>query len=114
MNQEILSVDAESIDWWPHRQFSRMIGKGEQWAWGKIKEGKWTEGEQFVRDPDGQVWVSIKGWKQWLTSNSQRAVAPTEAASKSGSAGAVDALNLSGRTSPRAKTSKRRPVSELR
>ena len=112
--EERVAVDAESIDWWPHKKFCQLIGKGEQWAWGKIKEGKWVEGEQFVRDPDGNIWVSIKGWKKWLTSNTQQAAGRTAQASRSDSAGGENDSSQSGPESPRKRTSKRRPVYALK
>lgn len=32
----------------------------------KIEGGKWIEGAQFVRSPDGGVFVSRKGFEKWL------------------------------------------------
>ena len=32
----------------------------------KVEEGKWIEGEQFVRSPDGGIFVSQKGFLKWL------------------------------------------------
>ncbi|MNR59521.1 hypothetical protein D3C85_1807920 [compost metagenome] len=32
----------------------------------KIEEGKWVEGKEFRRSPDGAVFISIKGYQQWV------------------------------------------------
>ena len=32
----------------------------------KIEDGKWVEGKEYRRSPDGGVFVSIEGFKQWL------------------------------------------------
>lgn len=32
----------------------------------KIEEGKWLEGREFRRSPDGGVFVSVKGFQQWV------------------------------------------------
>ncbi len=31
----------------------------------KIQAGKWLEGREYFRDPDGQVWVDIEGVMKW-------------------------------------------------
>lgn len=32
----------------------------------KIEEGKWVEGREYRRSPDGGVFVSIRGFQQWV------------------------------------------------
>jgi hypothetical protein len=32
----------------------------------KIDEGKWLEGREYYRDPDGSIWIDIKGVMQWV------------------------------------------------
>jgi hypothetical protein len=32
----------------------------------KIEDGKWLEGREFRRSPDGGVFISIKGFQQWI------------------------------------------------
>lgn len=32
----------------------------------KIEDGKWLEGREYRRAPDGGVFVSIDGYKKWL------------------------------------------------
>lgn len=34
----------------------------------KIEDGKWIEGREYRRSPDGGVFVSIKGYQQWVES----------------------------------------------
>lgn len=114
LDQERVVVDAESLDWYPHEEFCRMYGKKPGYARGKIMENKWVYGEQWVKDPDGQIWVSIKGFKKWLLSNSQPDAGRMAPESKSGSPGAVSDMSQSGRGNRRNPTSVRRPVYELK
>jgi hypothetical protein len=32
----------------------------------KIEDGKWLEGREYHRDPDGNIWVDIKGVMRWV------------------------------------------------
>jgi len=32
----------------------------------KIEEGKWIEGREFSRSPDGGVYVCIEGYSKWV------------------------------------------------
>lgn len=32
----------------------------------KIEDGKWIEGREFRRSPDGGIFISIKGFQQWV------------------------------------------------
>jgi hypothetical protein len=32
----------------------------------KIEEGKWLEGQEFRRSPDGSILISIKGYAAWV------------------------------------------------
>jgi hypothetical protein len=32
----------------------------------KIEEGKWLEGREYHRDPDGRIWIELKGVMQWV------------------------------------------------
>ncbi|WP_071733003.1 excisionase [Burkholderia ubonensis] len=32
----------------------------------KIEDGKWLEGREFRRSPDGGIFISIKGYQQWV------------------------------------------------
>jgi hypothetical protein len=32
----------------------------------KIEDGKWIEGREFRRSPDGGIFISIKGYQQWV------------------------------------------------
>lgn len=32
----------------------------------KIDDGKWLEGAQYVRSPDDGIFISLKGYEQWL------------------------------------------------
>lgn len=32
----------------------------------KIEDGKWIEGREFHRDPDGNIWLDQKGIMRWV------------------------------------------------
>lgn len=32
----------------------------------KIEDGKWLEGREYRRSPDGMLFISIKGYVQWI------------------------------------------------
>lgn len=32
----------------------------------KIQEGKWLEGREYRRSPDGGIFISLKGYQQWV------------------------------------------------
>lgn len=34
----------------------------------KIEDGKWVEGKEYRRSPDGGIFISIKGYQQWVES----------------------------------------------
>lgn len=59
----------------------------------KNRDGKWIEGEQFVRDPDGRIHILLFGYQQWVMSKWQQqksskvALPPCEENSFSGSGG---------------------------
>ena len=33
---------------------------------GKIYRGDWLEGRQYHRDPQGMIWLDVKGVKKWV------------------------------------------------
>lgn len=113
LNHSPLAIDLESLDWLPHQRVCEILGKGSYWAKGKIHDGKWIEGEQFVRDPDGQIWVSIKGVKSWLLTNFQQASGPTDQVLKLDSLGKENGTSRSGRGNQQKPISGRQPVYEL-
>ncbi|WP_396330408.1 excisionase [Burkholderia anthina] len=32
----------------------------------KIEDGKWLDGREYRRSPDGGIFISIKGYQQWV------------------------------------------------
>lgn len=34
----------------------------------KIEDGKWIDGKQYRRSPDGGIFISVKGYQQWVES----------------------------------------------
>lgn len=43
-----------------------VTGLSEKAIRRKIEDGKWIEGREFRRSPDGRIFISIKGYKQWV------------------------------------------------
>lgn len=48
------------------RLASSLTGLSEHAIRGKIREGKWVEGQEFVRAPDGRIFISLKGFERWV------------------------------------------------
>lgn len=46
--------------------FSTISGLTRKAIERKIEDGKWVEGKEYRRSPDGGIFVSIEGFKQWL------------------------------------------------
>jgi hypothetical protein len=32
----------------------------------KIEDGRWLEGQEYFRDPDGRLWVDLQGVMKWV------------------------------------------------
>jgi hypothetical protein len=45
---------------------SAMTGLSEKAIRRKIEEGKWLVGREVFKSPDGGVFVSIKGFENWV------------------------------------------------
>lgn len=43
-----------------------ITGLSEKAIRRKIEEGKWIEGREYRRSPDGGLFISIKGYTQWV------------------------------------------------
>lgn len=43
-----------------------ITGLSEKAMRRKIEEGKWLEGRQYHRDPDGNVWIDIPAVMIWV------------------------------------------------
>ena len=46
--------------------FSSISGLTRKAIERKIEDGKWIEGKEYRRSPDGGIFVSIEGFAQWL------------------------------------------------
>jgi len=47
---------------------STITGLTPRAIYNKISEGKWVEGREFRRSPDGGVFISLKGYQKWVES----------------------------------------------
>lgn len=43
-----------------------ITGLSEKAIRRKIEEGKWIEGREYRRSPDRGIFISIKGYSQWV------------------------------------------------
>ncbi|MGN6589320.1 MAG: excisionase [Sphingomicrobium sp.] len=43
-----------------------ITGLSEKAIRRKIEDGKWIEGREFRRSPDGGIFISVKGYQQWV------------------------------------------------
>lgn len=45
---------------------SAITGLSDKAIRRKIEDGKWLEGREFRRSPDGSVFISMKGYSSWV------------------------------------------------
>src|SRR5574343_228768 len=50
------------------KRYAELSGYTERAIESKISRGDWTYGRQYVRAPDGRIFVSIEGVEKWLQS----------------------------------------------
>jgi hypothetical protein len=43
-----------------------ITGLSEKAIRRKIEDGKWVEGREWVRSPDGGIFISMKGFERWV------------------------------------------------
>lgn len=51
---------------------STIIGLSEKAIRRKIEDGKWIEGREYRRAPDGGIFVSIDGFSAWIEGRSRK------------------------------------------
>ncbi len=57
-----------SADYVTVRLAAQITGLTEKAIRKKIESGKWLEGREFRRSPDGGVFISMMGYKRWVES----------------------------------------------
>lgn len=45
---------------------AQITGLSEKAIRRKIEDGKWLEGREWRRSPDGGIFISMKGYQQWV------------------------------------------------
>lgn len=45
-----------------------ITGLSEKAIRRKIEDGKWLEGKEYRRSPDGGIFISMKGYQKWVES----------------------------------------------
>ncbi|MEY3899317.1 MAG: hypothetical protein RI962_472 [Pseudomonadota bacterium] len=53
------------------RLASMLTGLSQPAIRGKIREGKWVQGREFVRAPDGGIFISLRGFERWVCAGSK-------------------------------------------
>jgi len=53
------------------RLASMLTGLSQPAISGKIREGKWVQGREFVRAPDGGIFISLRGFERWVCAGSK-------------------------------------------
>ena len=48
----------------------------------KIEQGIWLEGREYRRAPDGRIYISIKGFEQWVEMGSMSGKTPSGSRSR--------------------------------
>ncbi|MGD7150445.1 excisionase [Ralstonia pseudosolanacearum] len=43
-----------------------ITGLSEKAIRRKIEDGKWIEGREYRRSPDGGIFVNVKGYERWV------------------------------------------------
>lgn len=61
---------------------SSITGLTEKAIRRKIEDGTWLDGREYRRAPDGRIYISIKGYTQWVEQGSSRARAPSASPSR--------------------------------
>lgn len=46
-----------------------IIGLTVKAIYRKIQSGKWLEGREFRRAPDGGIFISLEGYRKWVESD---------------------------------------------
>lgn len=46
--------------------FAVAAGMTEKAVQRKIEDKKWREGKEYYRDPDGNIWIDVKGAMAWV------------------------------------------------
>jgi hypothetical protein len=49
---------------------ARITGLSEKAIRRKIEEGVWLEGREYIRGPDGHIYISLKGYTAWVEAGS--------------------------------------------
>lgn len=65
MNTET-SVSVKPADYVTVKLASAITGLTDKAIRRKIEEGKWLEGREWHRSPDGGIFISMKGYSAWV------------------------------------------------
>jgi hypothetical protein len=50
------------------KMFAAISGLSEKAVRRKMEEGKWVEGREYRRSPDGGIFISIRDYSKWVES----------------------------------------------
>ena len=63
-----IAVQLAPADYVTIKTFSTVTGLTEKAVRRKIEDGKWIEGREFRRAPDGGVFICLRGYYRWVES----------------------------------------------
>ena len=66
MSQESNIVVLHPANYVTIKLFVTISGLTEKAIRRKIEDGKWVEGREYRRSPDGGIFISIKGYERWV------------------------------------------------
>jgi hypothetical protein len=61
-----------SIQWIRKDRFCQLTGVTSDAIQGKRKSGAWAEGVHFCIAPDGKMYINVKAYEAWVTSDIRR------------------------------------------
>lgn len=64
--EEVTSVHVAPAPYVRIHLYAAISGLTEKAIRCKIEQGKWVEGKQFRRSPDGEIWISVNGVARWV------------------------------------------------
>jgi len=54
------------------KKFCDLTGETEAAVRHLINDGVWLDGREYTRMPNGRLWISIKGFENWINKNRKK------------------------------------------
>jgi hypothetical protein len=66
------SIQIASAPYVRMRLYAQMSGLTVKAIEKKIEAGKWVEGREYRKCPDGNIWISVQGVVRWIEGGAPR------------------------------------------